>query len=432
MTALRPWDVPSDAITEQEPGSFLERCVERPDALVYLLCNVGDGDTQLLLLPEREKGAGRAAVVVDIATRDKLTKVVEQLDREGILAPVRAGAPTFPLVIGTHPHTDHIGGMPQFLEAYSDRIGEYWEPGYYHPSASFVETMAVLEDCPAIAHTQPTSGTTKFIDRVKLTALTPGVGLRNRFDSYGTDINNASISLKVEFPAARVSRQRDEREPQHQNRSYLRISQPWSIILGADTQTTGWAQAEVDFPELHGDSSSALARELRAATGRDHLVGHIFKLPHHASKRGVNLELLERVKPWIVLVSSVGGGGRYEFPHHLSLDATREALQPTGSGRTERLPDHRLGIHYTASQVRRGKRTREPLGSIAVMVLPERNKGLEMWRFADEPRQPIDLSHALKMAYVRKTSQEEEVDLTTGATAKPRADSGGAARATTP
>ena len=46
-------------------------------------------------------------------------------------------------------------------------------------------------------------------------------------------------------------------------------------------------------------------------------------MSHHASKHGINLELMERVNASMVLVSSTGGGGRYGFPHALAMDAAR-------------------------------------------------------------------------------------------------------------
>lgn len=418
-----PWEVPADLVIPEPDGAFVDAVRADPDALVYLLLNVGDGDTQLVLLPQRPGRPGRRALVIDVATTRKLPALIDELEREGLIdagvaaaggpdgdggaahPPAGTGArlPTFPIVIGTHPHDDHIGGVPELLRRYRARIGEYWEPGYFHPSAAYVETMVALEDAgDDIGHSQPTSGLTRFVDGARLTVLTPGIGIRNRFDSYGTDINNASIAVKIEYPAARVVEHPDRQDPRHRNRRYLQLDDPWSLILGADAQTTAWAQVEVDFPELHRGERSALYTELRAAGGRDHLKGHVFKLPHHASKHGLNLELVERVQPMLSLVSSVGGGGRYGFPHDLAVAATRDALRTARGRGTDGLADHDLGLHYTAAVTRRpGRDGADPLGSIAVVVPARRGADLQVWRFGDDRRAHVDVRRAVRMARVR-------------------------------
>lgn len=386
------WAIPPEWFAE-ETGGFLEACREASDHLVYFLLNVGDGDTQLVLLPAGDEGRRRRALVVDVATTSKLPHLVETLRDADVL--FSDGLPLFPLVVGTHPHSDHIAGMPEFLREYGEEIEQFWEPGYYHPSGTYVETMAALEEQDTIRHLQPTSGTGCFVDKTKVTVLTPGIGLRNRFDSYGVAINDASVSLKIEFPAARVSVEPASDPERENDRAYLRLDSPWSLLLGADAQTTAWSQATVDFPQLHRQENAALYHELRAAMGRDTLRAQIFKAPHHASKRGVNLELVERIAPLLTLVSSVGGGGRYNFPHPLAVESIREALEPIGSTDAPRSPDHELGIHYTGSYYRPTPRSHwRPLGSVAVLVPPRRGASLQVWRLADDTRDHIDLAEA--------------------------------------
>ncbi|HWB70692.1 MAG TPA: hypothetical protein VG452_00615 [Egibacteraceae bacterium] len=393
--AEAPWELPA-TLLERAEGDFVDACRRGPDELVYFLLNVGDGDTQLLLLPVDPHSGQRRAAVVDVATVGKLPALLESLAAEGILPPLDTSG-LFPVVVGTHPHTDHLAGMPEFLGRFGGQVEQYWEPGYYHPSGAFMETMVALEQHRGIIHVQPTSGTSCYLGNVKLTVLAPGVGLSNRFDTYGTEVNDASVALKVEFPAGRVAWQPDEREPEHRNRVYLRLDAPWSIILGADAQTTSWAQAAVDFPQLHRGRNPVLYQELRAAQGRDHLQAQILKVSHHASKHGINLELVERIKPRLALVSSVAGGGRYNFPHLLALEAIREALEPTTTKASARSPDHDLGIHYTGARTQAADGAGQALGSIALIVPTKRNARLRLGRLGDEADDPVDLARSRRL-----------------------------------
>ena len=383
MLDTAPIPVPTDRFSG---GNFIEACKKAPTSLIYFLLNVGDGDTQLILLPGDPLVAGdtRRGIVVDVATNDKLPELIEALSRHEILSE-RQDEHELALVVGTHPHDDHIGGMPQFLERFGARIGEYWDSGYYHPTSSYLETMVHLENHrQSVQVTQPTSGMSRYIGMVRIVAITPGVGLRGRFDTYGVNINDASIAIKLEFPASRIVQQGE-------NRAYRRPDAPWALLLGADVQTTSWAQAAIDFPQLLADKE--VRALLKDPIGPDALGAEIFKVPHHASKHGVNVELVERVDPMLSLVSSVGGAGRYNFPHHLAIESVREGMEPTTSGQKRSL-DFDLPIVYTSDI--RGPRSRTPLGSIAVIVPSRRGQKLSLWRFGDGPRDPVDLTTALE------------------------------------
>lgn len=411
--------LPAGILEKSPPGAFIDACHDAPDHLLYFLLNVGDGDTQVIVLPAERTGRGgggeqpvlpgersqiiRRMIIVDVATTRKLPALISALADTGI-APDVDGAGLFPVVVATHPHDDHLGGMPEFIRRFGDKVVDFWDPGFYHTSGAYTETMVALEANKRIDRMQPTSGTVRFIGAVKLTVLTPGVGLKSRFDTYGVNVNDASISLKVSFPAARIAQMpiRGHEEPEApQDRRYLRLTEPWSLLLGGDAQTTAWAQATLDFPELKQEDS-LLARELRAARGMDQLQSQIVKMPHHASKHGVNLELIERIRPWAVLVSSVGGGGKYNFPHRLAVEAAREGIQPSTTRSAKRRPDNELGIHYTGGTEDLGNGKRRPLGSIAIMIPPRRGAKPIMWRFMDAPQDDIVLKDARRMPYLRK------------------------------
>lgn len=373
-------DVASELLGEE--GGFVAAC--RPTDLVYFTVNVGDGDTQLLLLPEHEPGT-RHCMVVDCIRAQKLFALIDALVASGLLGQVQ---PLLSLVVATHPHDDHISGMAALLRRFgADHVDEFWEPGYYHTSGSYLEMMRELEDLP-IGHLQPAGGTTRYLGKVKLTVLAPGIALRSRFDSYGVNINNASIVLKIDYPAARTLKRKS-------NRTYIRLPTMQTLILGGDAQTHAWGQVLVDFPQL-GPIRTAVTTALRRSRGSEPLNAHVFKVPHHGSKHGLNLELVEAIRPAISIVSSVHAGGRYHFPHEVTQAALREAIDPISStpGKQHK-PDTELNILYTASRELDDTTDLGPLGTICLLVGAGGRR--EIWRFGDEPTDDVVLDSGRPM-----------------------------------
>lgn len=362
-----------------------------PQEMVYFLCNIGDGDAQLLLLPEDNDGE-RQAIVIDAGIKNKITLLIKDLTSQGLLPetpdpdddehyPEPDGS--IPLAIATHPHRDHIAGMEELLYECRNRITEFWDPGYFHTSTSYLNMMAEVERNEHLLYSQPTSGYRKWIGNVVLTVMSPSINLKNRFDTYGTKINDSSITVHVEYPAARVIERDTEREL---------IDDPttMSLILGADTQTLSWSYLFTDFPYLPG-SSTAAAKAIKAATGGDLLRSDIMKISHHCSKRGVNLELMERVKPRVTLVSSVAGGGTHKFPHEVSQEIIREALDPIAKLDRDHKEDWELGIFYTSDQ----DDNDIVLGSIALVMSASR---ITVWRFGDNSTDRLQFGNSRRMS----------------------------------
>lgn len=370
-------DVPAERL---QAGDFVADV--GANDLVHFIVNVGDGDTQLLLLPEED--GSRRAIVVDVVAGGKLEALLTALEATPLLDDKsEAGEEQLALVVATHPHADHISGMAKFLEANAARIGAFWEPGYYMATPTYFRMMDTIGELD-VPHSQPTSGTTRFIDQVMVTVLAPGIGLKNQYDSYGIDINDSSIALRIDFPARRYYKRA-------QDRTYTQLPKGASLILGADAQTASWAQVMVDFPQL-GKERTATATALRKAGGVRPLRADVFKIPHHGSKHGLNLELVEKIAPKISLVSSVREGGKYNFPHMVSLEALREGIEPKAQSGEEHSKDYDLGIHCTSGRDSEG----EQLGSIAIVLSPSGTR--TVWRFGDDPKKKIDLEDARRFA----------------------------------
>lgn len=374
-------------------GQFIapDKFITDPDDLIYFLLNVGDADAQVLLLPEEtvEGETRRRAIVIDAGRRHKVVNLLADLASEGYMGHDgdSFGPGSIPLVVATHPHLDHIAGIAEVLRIYRGAVAEFWDPGYYHTSGEYSNMMTEVALSPRLVYAQPTSGLRRWFGNVCVTVLSPSIQLRNRFDSYGIEINNSSISLKIDYPAARVV-QRDQQTLEWLGSQVV----VQSLVLGADAQTLSWSYVLMDYPYL-GASQSAAAKALRAATGVDPLRAKVLKVSHHASEHGVNLELVERIAPQIMLVSTDRMSPRYYFPHEIAREILREAVDHTaGSGVTRTKRDWELKLFYTCDQTD----SQTPLGTTAV-VFGANNRTSKIWRFLDEKSDPVNLSQAMLM-----------------------------------
>lgn len=371
----RPDPLPAARLTNGE--DFLAAADDAD--LVYFLCNVGDADAQLVLLPRSPASGFRRAVVVDAGRPDKVPSLIDDLITAGIMAPDNhpEAAGSIALVVASHPHKDHVEGMAELIDAYpGGRIAEFWDPGYWHTIDAYHDMMAAIARQAQIVYAQPTSGFRRWIGSAAITVLSPSVQLRNRFDTYGTELNDSSISLRIEAPAIRVVRDAGGQRMVRPRASRL--------VLGADAQTLSWSYVLTDFPYLAA-STTEQARLLDVGSGVDVLRADVFKVSHHGSKHGVNLELVERMRPAVTVISSVPEQGRYGFPHDVAQALIREALESTTSG-DSRSSDARLRIFYTAD--RDDSPASRPLGTIGVVL---RRDERHVWRFGDEPDDPVDL-----------------------------------------
>ena len=120
----QPVPIPANLFAPLPAGESLVDQIG-PEDLVYFLCNVGDGDAQLLLLPEQTATTGppmRRAIIVDSSSPTKIPRLIRDAARRRA-APGRAGGSDAADRQGRSRSSsqrtrtdDHIGGMSQLLD----------------------------------------------------------------------------------------------------------------------------------------------------------------------------------------------------------------------------------------------------------------------------------------------------------------------------
>ncbi len=253
--------------------------------------NVGDGDSIIIEFPDV---GGKKFAVVDCY---KYGKTKDYLDK--------LGASELEFVCATHPHYDHIRGIPKLLQNYDGRIREFWDSGFRHTSLTHEKIIDLIAADPEIRFMRVTSGMERIFNNVKVTVLAPSISLRNRYDTYGVNINNASIVLKLEY-----------KDPN--------VVNPSVIILGADAQFDSWGKVLEEFP--HYVRTSNPEQRIQVERSFNPLNCQVLKVSHHGSKHGTALEYVEVLDPEHAIVSC-SGSSSYGFPHEIAELSLREKVE---------------------------------------------------------------------------------------------------------
>ena len=133
--------------------------------------DVGQGDAILI-------DAGTTEILIDGG--DKSSGIADYLDSyvDGNLE----------IVIATHAHADHIGGLVSVLERF--QVEQIWYDGYQHNSKTFIDFIAACEAEGAEIHIAR-RGDVISIAELSLLVLNP--------DSTSSDLNNNSVVLAFRY-----------------------------------------------------------------------------------------------------------------------------------------------------------------------------------------------------------------------------------------
>ncbi len=211
--------------------------------------DVGQGDSTLFVVDGK-------TILIDAGEIEMGDRVVSDLKTLGISR--------IDLLVATHPHSDHIGGMQKVLAVFP--VGQVLDAGLSHPSPlheHFLETI----DRKHIAYRVAEQGQTVEIDpALRVFVLSPPV------QRLGDDPNTNSVVLRI---------------------SYGMI----------DFLMTG---------DVGGEGEVALLR-----TGYP-LDAEILKVAHHGSFSSTSPAFLARVRPEMAIMS-LGEDNPYGYPHTETL-----------------------------------------------------------------------------------------------------------------
>jgi competence protein ComEC len=233
------------------------------DLRVYFL-DVGQGDSSLILFRDN-------VILIDAGEIDRGSRVVEDLRTLGVRR--------IDLLVATHPHADHIGGMQDVLAAFP--VGEVLDSGMPSTSALYEHFLETV-DRKNIPYSVAEAGKTIDLDPdLQVLILSPPE------ERIGEDLNTNSIVLRMSYG----------------NITFL----------------------------FTGDAGTAA--ESKLLEGTLPLQSTVLKVAHHGSADASSRDFIARIRPEAAIIS-VGKDNPYGHPHRETLD-TLSALVPA-THRTDR------------------------------------------------------------------------------------------------
>lgn len=236
-------------------GPFIKRTTPMGGRLLKVhFIDVGQGDCTLVQTPD-----GRN-VLVDAGDESSGDKIVDYLLTKGVHR--------IDLLVITHPHMDHIGGLTRVLAEFG--VSRVLDTGYPHGSKHYKDILSIIESRKidyrlARDMRKPDVGTL-----VSSEVLWPPIDYEAGRDS---ELNNSSIVLKLTY-------------------------QNVSILLTGDIQNESEGQLLANQQDLKST---------------------VLKVAHHGSEYSTSNEFLQVVKPDYAVIS-VGRDNSYGHPHKDTLE----------------------------------------------------------------------------------------------------------------
>ena len=175
------------------------------------------------------------------------------------------------VVVATHPHADHIGGLVDVIKNVD--VGEVLDSGQVHTTQTFEDFLDAIE-AKQIPLKSVREGESISLDpTVKIYVLNPPANLLDGADNEA-EFNDNSVVLKLTYGQ-------------------------FSVLLTGDMEERNEAR-------LVSENNTALDAD-------------VLKAGHHGSRTSSSIPFLNAVTPEVVIIS-LGAGNTYGHPHQETLD----------------------------------------------------------------------------------------------------------------
>ena len=217
------------------------------DTLRVNYIDVGQGDSIFIELPNKE------TMLIDAGEAYKSENVINYLNNLGIKK--------IDYVVGTHPHTDHIGGLEEVINTFD--IGSIYMPRASSTSKTYLDLLTAISNKGLKVKTAKSGVVVLDDDNLKLEFIAPNS------DSY-SELNNYSAVLKLTY-----------------------LDNTFLFMGDAETLSENEVTCDVE--------------------------ADVIKVGHHGSDSSSGIEFVKKVSPEYAIIM-VGEGNSYNHPYQSIID----------------------------------------------------------------------------------------------------------------
>lgn len=231
----------------------MQQAVAPKGTLRVHFLDVDQGDAVFLELPDGK------TMLIDAGTVEEGSRVIEHISS--------LGYSKIDYLVASHPHSDHIGGLPAIIKKYD--IGEVWAPRVSHTTQSYEAFLDAVSS-----------------KNLKIKTVWTGKEIYSSNGCWATVLSPAEGSAYDEL-------------------------NDWSAVIRLNFGETSFL--------FTGDASASVI--LSAVDSNI----DVLKVSHHGSYTGTDKQLVSRLSPTYAIISC-GTGNTYGHPHNSVLSLLKDSV----------------------------------------------------------------------------------------------------------